>query len=327
MGWFEAGIIHRLSRPESLPGLSRRCFLSRKLSAHRWLPTQRAGSSKPLADSVFVSRFDNDLLNYSQTLIGFSSTSSRAFDVQSFWSTNVTVDVKRQYWANFVETGPGFRFHPPAAARIDVGLGRASSAVFIWSTQAIRFGPNFIRFPCWCLVCIHEIASPDLCSCLSHWRRLLRRRNVRRIWDRNPARGPRSSRRSDISPCQPAPADIFVAPPNTPASADWKSAGRTRRGPDSRRRIAARRQFRIIAASTETVSVVHLVDIHDPSLPVIWEKAMELPRFEMPADARVFAKDRWTRRAADRRLAHAARARCSGSRRSLARTATSVSPT
>jgi hypothetical protein len=35
------------------------------------------------------------------------------FKVQTFWSDNLTFDVKQQYWANFVETGPGIRFHPP----------------------------------------------------------------------------------------------------------------------------------------------------------------------------------------------------------------------
>ena len=36
-----------------------------------------------------------------------------AFKTQAFWASNITFDDKRQYWANFIETGPGFRFHPP----------------------------------------------------------------------------------------------------------------------------------------------------------------------------------------------------------------------
>ena len=45
------------------------------------------------------------------------------------------------------------------------------------------------------------------------------------------------------------------------------------------------------------IPVIHLVDVHNPSLPVIWGKRTDLPRYDVPAGARVFAKDRWTVRA------------------------------
>jgi len=64
------------------------------------------------ADSVFVSRFNNDLINYSQNKAGYT-TSIRGLKTQLFWAANLTFDVKRQYWANFTETGAGMRFHPP----------------------------------------------------------------------------------------------------------------------------------------------------------------------------------------------------------------------
>jgi len=94
----------------------------------------------------------------------------------------------------------------------------------------------------------------------------------------------------------PAPAssaEIFVAPQGAPASTDWKSkvergAGLILEGPSP---LAASFGYR---AQPETISVVHPVDIHNPALPIIWEKAIELPRYEVPAGARVFAKDRWT---------------------------------
>jgi hypothetical protein len=90
-----------------------------------------------------------------------------------------------------------------------------------------------------------------------------------------------------------ASADIFVAPPSTPSAADWKS--RIENGAalvlEGSSPLAASFGFR---AKSETVSVVHLVDVHNPSLPVIWSQAVELPRYDVPADARVFAKDRWT---------------------------------
>jgi len=61
------------------------------------------------ADSVFIRRFDNDLITYSQNRAGYTNVLAGA-TVQSFWNANATFDVKRQYWANFVETGPGIRF-------------------------------------------------------------------------------------------------------------------------------------------------------------------------------------------------------------------------
>lgn len=90
-----------------------------------------------------------------------------------------------------------------------------------------------------------------------------------------------------------AAADIFVAPPGTAASADW--APRVERGTalvlEGSSLLAASFGFH---PQQETVSVVHLVDVHNTSLPVIWSKAVELPRYTLPAGVRVFAKDRWT---------------------------------
>jgi hypothetical protein len=88
-------------------------------------------------------------------------------------------------------------------------------------------------------------------------------------------------------------ANIFVAIAGTPASADWK--GRIENGAalilEGSSPLATSYGFR---AQQETVSVVHLVDIHNPSLPIVWSHALEIPRYEIPEGARIFAKDRWT---------------------------------
>ena len=47
-------------------------------------------------------------------------------------------------------------------------------------------------------------------------------------------------------------------------------------------------------AGKEHVIVGSVEDVHRPKLPIIWQKAAELPRFEIPKQARVFAKERWT---------------------------------
>jgi hypothetical protein len=44
----------------------------------------------------------------------------------------------------------------------------------------------------------------------------------------------------------------------------------------------------------ENVQVHSIVDVHRPAMPIVWEKGLELPVFELPAAARVFAKERWS---------------------------------
>jgi len=47
-------------------------------------------------------------------------------------------------------------------------------------------------------------------------------------------------------------------------------------------------------ATKENVRVTTVEDVHLLKLPIVWEKGLELPRYEMPTEAKVFAKDRWT---------------------------------
>ena len=63
-------------------------------------------------DGIFVSRFQNDMLLYSQNRSGytFSKSESLGFQPQLYWNYNATVDRLHQYWANYAETGPGLRF-------------------------------------------------------------------------------------------------------------------------------------------------------------------------------------------------------------------------
>jgi hypothetical protein len=88
-------------------------------------------------------------------------------------------------------------------------------------------------------------------------------------------------------------ADIVVAPAGTPASADWQARVRNGaalilEGPSP---LATGFGFK---PGVETISVIHLVDVHNATLPVIWEKPLDIPKTEIPAEARVFAKDRWS---------------------------------
>lgn len=59
-------------------------------------------------DAVFVSRFGKDTLFYSQNRTGYTFV-PESLNFQTFWSWNVTGDVRGFGWANFVESGPGIR--------------------------------------------------------------------------------------------------------------------------------------------------------------------------------------------------------------------------
>ena len=90
-------------------------------------------------------------------------------------------------------------------------------------------------------------------------------------------------------------ADIIVIPVSTPAALDWQR--RVQAGTalilEGSSPLAASFGFRP-TAKAETIPLIHIVDVHRPELPVIWEKAVDITRHEVPANARVFAKDRWT---------------------------------
>jgi len=67
-------------------------------------------------DAVYVARFDNDFLLYCQNRAGYSFGKAHGLGglrVSLYVNFNITGDTKRQYWANFVEAGPGLRFGLP----------------------------------------------------------------------------------------------------------------------------------------------------------------------------------------------------------------------
>jgi tetratricopeptide (TPR) repeat protein len=99
-GWFEAGSAIGYATGHMLPdyrgGLS-----------GQWqkIPESSGWFGDTSADALFISRFDKDYLLYNQSRAGYAASRH----VQFYWNANFTVDVKRQYWANFAETGPGVR--------------------------------------------------------------------------------------------------------------------------------------------------------------------------------------------------------------------------
>jgi Tfp pilus assembly protein PilF len=79
-------------------------------------------------DGIFVSRFSDDSFLYSQNRGGYTLGNT-----QILWNANVTADAQRQYWANFIETGPGLRF-------------RLTGMPFLFSVNALRGAYLFNQF-------------------------------------------------------------------------------------------------------------------------------------------------------------------------------------
>ena len=113
MAWFEAGesIGYRgLHGGHMLPD-----FRGGVSFARGWGDRLGAGQhgifTETNNDAVFVSRFQNDLLLYSQNRTGYTFRATESgFQLQALWSFHLTLDSQRQPWANYVESGPGLRF-------------------------------------------------------------------------------------------------------------------------------------------------------------------------------------------------------------------------
>ena len=114
-GWFEAG--------EAMKYLTTRTDVGAMIPDYRGGIAYAKGFGHMLGggrglffetndDGIFVSRFQNDMLLYSQNRAGFTfaPVESVGLRAQLYWNFNGTADRLQQYWANFVETGPGIRF-------------------------------------------------------------------------------------------------------------------------------------------------------------------------------------------------------------------------
>ena len=144
MAWGEAGTAVSYLRPGARPDYRG------GLSFTKGFGELLGGESKGLffetnEDAVFVSRFDNDTLFYTQNRAGYTLGSTGGLRLQFYWNQNVTTDTKRQYWANFIETGPGVRFRwsslPPA---VSFSLNALRGRNFVNEGNPRR--PNFSDF-------------------------------------------------------------------------------------------------------------------------------------------------------------------------------------
>jgi tetratricopeptide (TPR) repeat protein len=134
MAWFEAG--------EALRGSTAGPDYRGGIAYTNSLHGPRRLFAETNEDGVFISRFDNDSLLYSQNRTG----RSLGENLQIYWNWNATVDAKGEYWANTVETGPGvrFRLHP---LQFTVNFLRGAYLV----NQSNPYRPNFndVRLGVW----------------------------------------------------------------------------------------------------------------------------------------------------------------------------------
>lgn len=86
---------------------------------------------------------------------------------------------------------------------------------------------------------------------------------------------------------------VFVARGGAAAGPEWP--GRVERGAililEGESSLAGEFGFR---RGDSNIKVNSLIDVHEPKLPIVWEKGLELPVFDLPTGARVFTRERWS---------------------------------
>jgi Flp pilus assembly protein TadD len=147
-GWFEAGESLRYAPTYSDPGRVvpdyRGGVSYAKGFGNLLWPGRRGWFAESNDDGLFVSRFGKDTLLYSQNRTGYTlrSTERLGWHAQVFWNWNATVDALGQYWANYVETGPGIKFRFEALrAPIQFSVSALRGAYLI--NRGNPRGPNF----------------------------------------------------------------------------------------------------------------------------------------------------------------------------------------
>ncbi len=112
MAWAEAGSAISYARGHMLPDYRGGVSSAQGVGAR--LGSEISGwFAASTTDGVFISRFGNDFLLYQQTRAGYIK-GPKLLRAELHWNANLTLDIRRQGWANFLETGPGIRFRSSA---------------------------------------------------------------------------------------------------------------------------------------------------------------------------------------------------------------------
>ena len=117
MAWGEAGSAWNYQTKKTVPDYRGGLAFARRYGRKLFFETN--------ADGVFVSRFHDDMLLYSQNRPGYALTPW----LKLVWNANVTVDLKGEYWANYVETGPGVGVKLPGSLLLSLSTLRGAYTV------------------------------------------------------------------------------------------------------------------------------------------------------------------------------------------------------
>ncbi len=142
MGWAEAGSSMGYLSGHILPDYRGGASFSRAVG-HGLKSESRGMFAETNEDAIFVSRFDNDFLAYTQNRIGFAPAWG-GLQSQFYWNVNLTADAKREPWANFFEMGPGVKFRVaamPNALYVTVNYLLGS-----YTVKGDPYGPSFHDF-------------------------------------------------------------------------------------------------------------------------------------------------------------------------------------
>jgi len=106
-GWAEAGWSISYVKGSMLPDYRGGVSVARRIG-HSLRGESPGWFADTTIDALYVSRFNHDSLVYTQSRAGYTA-GPQSLRGQLYWNANLTFDQKREYWANFVETGPGVR--------------------------------------------------------------------------------------------------------------------------------------------------------------------------------------------------------------------------
>lgn len=114
------------------------------------------------------------------------------------------------------------------------------------------------------------------------------------VLDDEPGPWPRILSSIGLSATNPGPRGVFVLRGGeAAAAAQWRErmAGGALLVLEGESELAAAFGFRPTA---RRVAVRSVADVHRPQLPVVWRKTLELPVWDVPPEAKVFARERWS---------------------------------
>ncbi|HEY3738822.1 MAG TPA: tetratricopeptide repeat protein [Bryobacteraceae bacterium] len=152
MGWFEAGEALSYLGHTSQTGLMIPDYRGGLSYNRGWGQALGSKESGWFADSsndgLFVSRFNKDMLLYSQNRTGYTFV-PEAVNFQTFWSWNATFDSRGYSWANFFEIGPGIRFRFDAMPKSMFFTVQALRGTYLVHDPAHRPQYNDFRAGVW----------------------------------------------------------------------------------------------------------------------------------------------------------------------------------